>query len=335
MSNIRDVAEAAGVSPATVSRVLNGKATSLVSEATRERVLDAAQSLGYHPSAAARALVAGRTDTIALATTNIHDPHYARALDVAQDIAEEFGYHLLLVPDADDTRLQSLLRERRADVIVRLRYPVDTADEVAAAVVSDEQVVIAVGPVDRQMPLSTPCACWDDREGIRAAVEHLAELGHRRVAFLAGRPAQRKERYAFEAAGADMTIVPVCIEPGSPDDVARGAAIARLALQREPGVTALLAQNDTLALGALHALREDGIAVPRRVSVVGYNDTFLAPYSCPPLTTVRTPLAECVSRGLRQVLEALSPQHGPIQPQSLQLHTELVVRASTACPPTT
>ena len=335
MSNIRDVADAAGVSPATVSRVLNGKATSLVSEATRERVLDAAQSLGYHPSAAARALVAGRTDTIALATTNIHDPHYARALDVAQAIAEEFGYHLLLMPDADDTRLQSLLRERRADVIVRLRYPVDTADEVAAAVVSEEQVVIAVGPIDRQMPLSTPCACWDDREGIRAAVEHLAGLGHRRVAFLAGRPAQRKERYALEAAGADMTIVPVCIEPGSLDDVGRGAALARLALQREPGVTALLAQNDTFALGALHALREDGIAVPGQVSVVGYNDTFLAPYSCPPLTTVRTPLAECVSRSLRQVMEALSTQHGAVQPQSLQLHTELVVRASTACPPTT
>lgn len=330
MSNIRDVAEAAGVSPATVSRVLNGKATSLVSEATRERVLDAAQSLGYHPSAAARALVAGRTDTIALATTNIHDPHYARALDVAQDIAEEFGYHLLLVPDADDTRLQSLLRERRADVIVRLRYPVDTADEVAAAVVSDEQVVIAVGPVDRQMPLSTPCACWDDREGIRAAVEHLAELGHRRVAFLAGRPAQRKERYALEAAGTDMTIVPVCIEPGSPDDVARGAAIARLALQREPGVTALLAQNDTFALGALHALHEDGVAVPEQVSVVGYNDTLMTSYSSPPLTTVRTPLVECVGQTLRQVLESLSRQDCPIKLQALQMHTELVIRASTA-----
>jgi LacI family transcriptional regulator len=335
MSTIRDVAEAAGVSPATVSRVLNGKASVLVSEGTRERVLEAAETLGYHPSAAARALVAGRTDTIALATTDIHDPHYTRALDLARRLADQFGYHLLLMPDAHDMRLKSLLRERRVDVIIRLRYPVDSADDVAAAAVCDEQTVIAIGPVEAHPPALTPCAYWDDREGIAAAVAHLAELGHRRIAFLSATTSRRKQQYALEAAPAGMTVIPVQVAPDDSDDIWHGARLARRALQDEPSVTALLAQNDTFALGALHALRMDGIAVPRQISVVGYNDIIMGGYCFPSLTTVRTPLAECVSLMLQTVLEIMSAQstpHVPVAPQAVRFDTRLIARASTACP---
>lgn len=332
MSNIRDVAESAQVSPATVSRVLNGKAGALVSAATRERVLQAARTLGYHPSAAARALVAGRTYTVALATANIHDPHYTRALNAAQSIVDEFGYHLLLLPDADDLRLQNLLRERRADVVLRLRYPVDVADEVAAAAVSDEQALIAVGPVDERPPQSVCCACWDDREGMAGAVGHLMDLGHREVAMLAGSPTQRKVRYAQEAAGSQMDIFPVCVDHAAEDDVAWGAALAERALKLHPTATAFIAQNDNLALGALHWLNQEGIRVPEQVSIVGYNDILMSAYSHPPLTTVRTPLVECVSHTLQQVLNTLSGQQRAVQPQAVQLPVRLVVRASTALP---
>lgn len=332
MSNIRDVAESAQVSPATVSRVLNGKASALVSEATRQRVLQAAHTLGYTPSAAARALVAGRTDTVALATANIHDPHYTRALEAAQSIVDEFGYHLLLLPSASDERLRKLLRERRADVVLRLRWRVDVADDIAAAAVSDEQAVIAVGPVDEHPPEHAQCAYWDDREGIAAAVRHLIDLGHREVAMLVGSVAQRKLHYAQEAAGSQLEILPVCLGQAGEDDVAWGAALAERALKLYPAATALLAQNDNFALGALHWLNQAGIRIPEQISVMGYNDILMAAYSHPPLTTVRTPLVECIERTLRQVLGTLSKQNRAVQPQAVQLPVKLVVRATTAPP---
>lgn len=332
MSTIRHVAEVAQVSPATVSRVLNGKASTLVSEATRQRVLLAVEELGYRPSAAARALVEGATHTVALTTTQLHDPHYARMLSVVPDLIRSHGYHLLLVPDEDDRQLQSLLSSRRADVLVRLRYPVDIAGHFAASRATPRQVVVAVGPIDQTPPQDCFCAYWDDREGISALVEHLASLGHHRLAYLAIGDGGRKRRFAAAAAAArGLDLQVVSVEPDRGEDLRQGHLLACQAVTEAPRATALVCPNDIVALGALHGLHECGKRVPDDLSVTGYNDIAAAAFSIPTLTTVRTPLVEGMTAILDDVLTSLST-NAAIEPYARAFETQLIARHSTAAP---
>lgn len=333
MTGIREVAELANVSSATVSRVLNGKASALVSDGTRARVLAAAAQLGYRPSASARALAAGRTHTVALTTRHLQDPHYTRLLDTAHWIARDAGYHLLLTPDVDDEHFLDLIRERRSDVVIRLRFPVDAGDEFAS--VDPRQALLMLGPVDHAPPQHVHSGSWDDRQGMAFAADHLADLGHRRVAFLGAPGTNRKLDFFLEAAAArKMDVIPVSAEPQGDDDVAWGVAIAKQALKLHPRPTALVAQNDNFALGALHRAYEAGLKVPRDLSVIGYNDVPLAAYSCPALTTVRTPITQCLSICLTKILDHLNGQgKETLPPVSVHLDTSVVTRQSTASPP--
>ncbi len=332
MSTIRHVARAARVSPATVSRVLNGKASALVSEATRQRVLTVAEQLGYRPSAAARALVEGTTHTVALTTTQLHDPHYARMLSAVQALIRAHGYHLLLVPDEDDQELQSLLLSRRADVLVRLRYPVDVASRFVEARATPRQVVVAIGPVETAPPPGCFCGYWDDREGINALIEHVAGLGHRRLAYLAIGEGGRKRRFAAEAAAArGLDLQVVSVDPSPAEDPWQGHRLAVRAVADAPQATMLVCPNDVVALGVLHGLHECGKRVPEDISVSGYNDIPASAFSIPALTTIRTPLVECVTSVLDAVLTSLDTD-AALEPYARRLETALVVRSSTASP---
>jgi LacI family transcriptional regulator len=332
MSTIREVAEAAHVSPATVSRVLNGKASALVSAGTRQRVLTAAEQLGYRPSAAARALVAGATRTVALTTTLLHDPHYARMLSEVQDLIRAHEYHLLLVPDEDDRELENLLSSRRADVLVRLRYPVDVASRFLSARATPRQVVIAVGPVEANPPEDCFCAYWDDREGIEALVEHLAGLGHRHLAYLAIGNGGRKRRFAAEAARLrGLTCEVVSVQGEGEENLHLGHLLACRAVSQAPAATALMCPNDTVALGALHGLHHCSRRVPEDLSLTGYNDTAGSAFSIPALTTIRTPLVECMTSVLDEVLSSLGAKQ-ELRPSARRFATQPVVRQSTAVP---
>jgi len=316
--------------------VLNGKASHLVSADTRQRVLEAAQELGYQPSAAARALTTGRTDVVAIAFWPANHPHYARMIASAEVVVNEHGYHLLLVTGArsQEEQLSALLRERRVDVLVDVTYPVDRAEHLAEACVLPSQRVLALGPVDKAPPASISCAYWDDRKGVRKTVSHLFGLGHRRLTFLGGQVGQYKRR-AFEAAAEELDLEGAVIScEDETDQLAAGAEMALRALDQHPRPTALLCRNDQFALGALHALHGAGLRVPEEMSVVGYNDTAMTSYCHPTLTTVRTPIVECAKVLLSTTLTALSEDGGAedTRVQAFSFDTRLQVRRSTGPP---
>ncbi len=340
MSSIREVAKMANVSPTTVSRVLNGKGTHHVSEATRRRVIEASETLEYRPSAAARALVAGRTQTVGIHSSRVlYTSWFLDVLALSQEIVQKYGHHLLLVPGSEQSDLPDLFRERRVDVLIWARYPVERADELVEAIVAPHQAVIGIGSIDRSCPLRASAGCWDDREGVTLAVEHLAGLGHERIAFLPGAEVGRKlwpnMVEAFETATADWGIAgEVLTATSEVDNFAAGVEMTNRALQQRPVPTALIARNDDFAVGALHALRQAGVSVPGGMSVVGYNDLPIASYCTPPLTTVYSPHREAVATVLPAVLQRVADGSIAETGQSIcsSFNTRLVVRESTGPP---
>jgi len=326
MTTLREVAKAAGVHISTVSRVLNGHESSLVSAATCERILEVAERLQYRPSAAARALASGRTHVVAVTYSRPEDPHLTPMLAEAHRIALEHGYYVQIALDRD--QLHDWLSERRADVVMDVGV-VDRADELVGSRTADHQCVIAVGPTWRSLPAQVLCAYWQDRQGISQMAEHLVSLGHRLIAFLAGTQYSGKIE-AFRMLAEELGYEPIIVRCKSEDDMlAARAEMARAVLGLKPRPTAIFARNDELALGALHALHESGVMVPDDLSLSGFEGIPGAAYSYPPLTTVRTPLLECVRAVLPRALASLSAGVGECEVGALPMYTSLVVRSST------
>ena len=333
MSTLHDVASVAGVSVTTASRVLRGKASALVSMATSERVKDAAEQLGYRASAAARALVTGRAQTVALCCHRAYDPDLARILRLTHNLVHEAGYHLMVVAQDTTAEVSALLREQRADAVIWTRYPVHEADALGDSLGAPHQVIIAIGEIADGGPQRAFSGVWEDREGMRRALEHLVGLGHGRVAYLGGLGGDSKQ-LAFEQACADLSLDGVVIAgAGEADRLAAGAAMARQVLKLRERPTALVARNDDFAIGALHALREAGLILPGDMSVIGYDDTPGAGYAAPPLTSVRTPGEEALQALLPPALAALD--HDPDEreaPLHMRFEVALSVRKSTGPP---
>lgn len=334
---LEDVATDAGVSIATASRVLNGKASALVSEATTERVRVSAERLGYRPSAAARALATGRTRTIALCCTQWQDHGQAELVKATHDIVNAAGYTLLLVPHGVTESVSELLRAGRVDAAIWTRYPVDEADELLEARSAPHQVVVAIGEVAEEMPRMVPSAVWDDRQGVLQALEHLAGQGHRHVAYLAGNPPDANvtgKGVGFTEGCAKLRLEgEVVLTPDAGDRLAAGARMARDVLRMRPLPTAIVARNDDVALGALHAIQEAGLRVPDDLSLVGYNDIAAAAYLSPSLTSVRVPQVRCVQAILPVALALIDrdpEEWGP--PLALRFETELITRRSVGPP---
>lgn len=333
MSTIADVASLAGVSPSTVSRVLSGKASTLVSEATQRRVHEAARQLGYHPSAAARALATGRSNTVALCCYPVYDSAMAQYIQTVHSTAKEAGYHLLLVDHNETEEISELLAEQRVDAVVWTRYPLHEADELVNRRGAPHQVIIAIGELADIPPQKIFSAAWSDRQGMRLLLQHLAELGHRHVALLGGSPLSCPSKpRAFERE---------CIELGLQGEIIRiddetdrraaGRAMAAQVLQRQDRPTALIGRHNDFALGAIHALQKAGLAVPDEMSVTGYHDGPEASYADPPLTSVHTPELIGVSEILPLALDCLKGNNtGQIPPTCLPLDVKLIIRASTA-----
>jgi DNA-binding LacI/PurR family transcriptional regulator len=327
-----DVAALAGVSHQTVSRVINGHPN--VAPHTRERVERAIAELGYRPNTAARALVTGSTRTIGLVTVKINQYGPAQTMLGLENAARAAGYSLSV----------SILDEATA---VAMREAVDTfvAQRVAAIVALStyDDAAEAIGLLEPPVPLVAvqvggdeirPAVGVDQEAGARLATRHLLDLGHRTVHHVAG-PADSKEaRGRIEGWRAELLAV------GAPvPDLLRGdwtpssghAAGRQLAARFRAGedVTAVFLANDQMALGLLSALHEEGIEVPRDVSVVGFDDLPEAPYFTPPLTTVRQDFAELGRRGVELVLARLRGED--LHPDAVP--APLLVRSSTGPAP--
>lgn len=294
MATIKDVSRLANVSTATVSRVLNGGVS--VSEAKRVAVLEAVHRLGYEPNAFARSLVTNRSGAIGVIVSEVSSGVYGAFVQGIESVVEAQGMHMIVSSGHGQAKREAqafeFLRQRRTDALI---LQLDATSDAELRAWFDEGVpIVAMG---RCIPSHDDrCIRLDNLAGGYLATRHLLDRGHRRIAHISGRMSSRDSidrldgyRRALQDAGlpfdADLVVPGDFVEEGGRD------AMQRL-LEREDGLTAVFAANDQSAAGALFALRDAGLRVPEDVSLVGFDDTLLAHYLYPALTTVRQPLVE-------------------------------------------
>lgn len=332
---MRDVARRAGVSPGTVSRVLNN--SSLVTPDTRQRVLDVVRALNYSPNLLAQRLSTGRTLTIAVVVPFLTRPSVSERLNGAMGALSLSAYDLLIHNVDSPARRADcfglVLRRRQADgVLIISLAPTDCE----AALLADASVPIVLLDADHPALGRLSRVTVDDVAGGESATRHLLELGHRRIAFLGDRIdnpfnfKSSRDRFlgyckALAAAGIERRR-----EHYAEGEHGRAPArrLARTLLQASERPTAVFAASDTQAVGVLEAAAELGLRVPEDVSLVGYDDIELAEILG--LTTMRQSLATSGRLGVELLLEALD--HRAAEPQHHVLPSELVRRRTTAPP---
>jgi len=324
-ATLKDVAARTGVSFQTVSKVLKGSPVN-VSEATRARVLDSARELGYVPNAVARGLATQSTSAIGIVAGDLADWALSQFVVGAEREARRRGHAVLITsargePDDAAACVRALL-ERRVDGIVAAAPQLEHDCELAQLLRAVPTVSIHHVPGGGVSLVGS-----DHRLTGRLATEHLVGLGHRRVATITGPPDRRVVssrahgyRSALEAAGIEPD--PALVEAADWTPEGGYQATLRL-LARAPDVTALFAQNDLMAMGALSALHRLGRAVPGDVAVAGCDDLPVVVHTVPALTTIHVPFAETGARAVSLLLEP-----GRRRPECVLLPVELVVRDS-------
>lgn len=332
-ASIDDVAKRAGVSVATVSRALRGLPN--VAPSTRRRVVEAAKELGYVADATAARLATGRTLTVGVAVTHVSQWFSTQVLSAIEAVLTHAGYDLLLLPvvDADDReQLASGHRlQGRVDGLIAVDVALDDAQQRTLAATGPPAVLLGVGSS------RLPSVGIDNTAAARSAVEHLLDLGHRRIGLVGhvldgpqDFPSARERRDGYlgavEAAG-------VAHDPGLEAvgnfSLDGGMEAAAELLDRDDPPTAVFALSDEMAAGALRAARARGLAVPADVSVLGFDDHEMAPAL--ELSTVAQPVAAQAQRAAELLLGLLAGE--PAEPRRFLLPTRLVRRATTAGPP--
>ena len=335
--SIADIARVAGVSHTTVSRALRGNP--LISINTRERIQRLAQEMGYTPNAIAQSLQTRRTSTIGLVVTSIADPFLNDVVKGVEEVARSANFSVLLSATHNDPNQEmaviETLHRRRVDGIL-----------VASSRITSEYkqrldfIRIPTVLINSQADSQDDLLHWvsvDDRAGACHAVEYLLQLGHCSIGYLgiSSRPRSNRKRfqgyqYALVKAGIPFRDAHVLITSGTEatheEDVAIGEASFRHFVDGH--VTAIFCYNDMTAIGVLMACRERGIAVPRDLSVVGFDDIKLASYVSPALTTMRQPKLELGRLAAEVMLDLLHNRPG----QNHLVQPDLIIRASTAPP---
>jgi DNA-binding LacI/PurR family transcriptional regulator len=321
--SIKDIAEKANVSPSTVSRALQNHPR--ISEETRENIHALALEMGYVPSEAARALVGKRTATIGVALPEFADPFYMGILSGIEEVALANNYELFVGSYNRDPQ-----RERKLfDAFEEKRL---TGLVIAGTQVDDAYLTRrrrSVPAVLVNQPGYPHAVMIDQREGAFQATQHLIQLGHRRIAYIAHPSGSVSEQRRSE--GYCRALKESGVEP-NPDhtvtgtgDIAGGVRAAQTLLAQDTPPTAIFCYNDRTAIGAIHALHQAGLRVPADVSVVGFDDLDIASYVTPPLTTVRQPNLALGRRAASMLIALLRGE--TVVPKIL--HPELVIRQST------
>ncbi|NAZ76216.1 substrate-binding domain-containing protein [Kineococcus sp. T13] len=327
MPVLADVAQLAGVSQQTVSRVVRGSGS--VARRTRERVEQAIAELGYRPNVAARTLVTRRSHRIGVVAANSSLYGAATTLAGVQEAARAEGYSvsLVMLPDLSPASVQGALEELRAQYVdgAIAVVPEDASQEAVRAAEAAFPCVLAPG-LDGA---GVPDAYWAEVAAAREATHHLLDLGHRTVHHVAG-PSDWAESRARSTGWRTALVERLrTVPPPLRGDWSAASGYAAGRRLVDLGASAVFVGNDHMAIGVLRALAEAGLSVPGDVSVVGFDDVPEAAYLSPPLTTVRQDFTEIGRRCVRVLLGRLHDhvvEPGEVTPS-------LVVRSSTAPPP--
>ena len=328
-ATIRDVARAAGVSVATVSRALNGADNVLPT--TRQRIVEAAQQLRFTPSGAARSLITRRTDTVGALLPDLFGEYFSELIRGIDQAARARGLHLLVSSshgDADEAAKAMRAMNGRVDGLIVLSPHADT-DFLHHNLPSRLPAVLlntgATLPGHARFVI-------DNYGGAQAMARHLAASGRKRIAFIGGPQGnhEAQERLRGYRAGLKAAMKEAVFEGDFTEEA--GWAAGRRIAQTKPRPDAVFAANDMMAVGCLAALREAGLRVPEDVAVAGFDDIPIARYITPALTTIRVPIAALGSAALDALAKAVA------EPEAQATHTvvmpvELVVRRSCGAGP--
>jgi len=332
--NIRDVAQMARVSIATVSRAINYLPS--VDPKLADRVWKAVAQLNYVPNTQARALVSGKSRLLGLIVSDITNPFFPELIQEFEKAALAKGYEILIGSTSHDPRTLELcgrrMLERKVDGIAVMTFAMEVlfsqrfADQAIPMVFLD-------APTKRE---HTTTLTVDYRSGINEGVDHLAALGHRRIGFISGplrlRSAQARKRVFLQSlAGAGLKPNPRwMIEGDHTLDGGRDAMQKLLSLRTLP--TAIMCSNDMTAIGVQHSLFAANLKVPADFSLIGFDDIHLAAYTIPPLTTVRMSCAELAEKTVASLCLHLQPEANGGRKIEKKIPTQLVVRQTTGVP---
>lgn len=329
MATIREVAESAGVSYATVSHVINN--TRFVTQETRDRVLTAMTALNYRPNALARSLRQGKTNTIGLVLPDSANPFFAEISRSIEDEAFKKGYSVFLCNTELDTERElfyvDVLSKKQVDGIIFVAAG-DQSDSLDYLRRENMPVVL----IDRNLPnVQVDVVLTDHQLGGYLATRHLIGLGHQRIACIAGPStitpsAERITGYQKALEEAGLPCDENLILRGD-YHAQSGLDVTNAILNMTPRPTAIFALNDLMALGALRAASEAGYSIPKDLAVVGYDDLELSRFTSPPLTTISQPKKEISAQAVSLLVQRLSGKSE--SPSRVVLPPQLIVRRST------
>ena len=331
MANIHEVARRAGVSIATVSRVFSRP--DAVAANTRRKVMQAVSQLGYAPNSAGKHLRTQKSGKLLVIVPDISNPFYSRILQSIEEAAQREGYAVLLGDTQQDVnreeRYAQMLRRREAEGLIVVGHALPDAAIAISEELTTSAPIVAGCEVNRDVHI--PSVHIDNHAAARDAMEHLYELGHRRIGVVTGPMTSGLSRERLQGATAcakahraerDLLVV------NGDFTIESGRTAAERLLERSDPPTALFCFNDLMAIGAMNVARSFGTRVPEDLSVVGFDDIAFAPYTVPPLTTVAQPVREIGQETVRLVLAIINRE--TMAPVSVILRHRLVVRESTA-----
>lgn len=331
--NSRDVAREAGVSQATVSRVINNNPG--VSPSMRERVLKAMQQLGYSPNASARALTTGRTNLLGLMVSNITNPFYPEVVQAVAAAALRHGYNLVLCNAAEEPRLQArylqLLMEQRVAGII-LSSLLSSSRAFVEPLVAMKQPIVLINRV--MDGLSVDSVVIDNVAGGGLATEHLVELGHREIAYVGGRPdtSTNRDRFrgyrsALKKHGIELNRRLVTMGDYSRSS---GYQAMRSLLKGGRPPTAAVCADDTLAFGCLDALFDGGLGSPDDLAIIGFDDSPLSSMRQIGLSSIRAPMEEMGEVAVSLLLDRISGQRAG-RAKRVVFAANLIHRSTCGC----
>jgi DNA-binding LacI/PurR family transcriptional regulator len=335
MVTIYDIAKAAGVAKSTVANALSGKGT--VSEATRERVLQYAQEMGYRPNALARSFSSHKTFTIALILPTIANPFYPEIVEAIEQTVGKQEYQTLFCNTHFDFDLGRKQMERMisrwVDGYIIMGASMDFED--VRTYFQQGRRIVLCDWQENEMPQEIPQVSVDFFRAGQLAGEHLLSLGHRKVGVIVDAEQQLLRLQGFQAAFAAAGVpLPEDVIISCRSNLECGGISARELLARPERPTALFAATDWMALGAMEAVQEVGLRVPEDISIIGLDDIFISAHLRPSLTTVAVPKIQLAQQVTQLLMCQMDGDLDQALPMAHLVEPYLVVRQSTAVPRT-